>query len=89
MAEVAELIDLAVRLTADSPPPDDAVAQLVARADGDRDALTAARDHFIDRLRARADDFAASRALGVVHKAIALTARTGILIVDGRHSRRT
>lgn len=89
MADVAELTDLALRLTANGPPSDDGAAQLAARAAGDRDALTASRDHFIDRLRARADDFAASRALGLVHKAIALTPRTGILIVDGRHSRRT
>lgn len=89
MANVTELIDRARRLAADGAFASDAGAQLAEVADGDREALTTARDHFIARLHARSDDFDATKALRVVHKAIELTPRTGIVIVEGRRARRT
>jgi hypothetical protein len=91
MTEAAELIDLASGLAAEGARTDAeaAAAQLVERAAGDRDALTAARDHFIARLTHRSDDFEATRALRAVHKAIASTPRTGIVLVEGRRTRRT
>lgn len=89
MTDAAALIAFAGRLAADGALPDDGGRQLAERAGGDRDALTVARDHFILRLSAQSNDFEATRALRVVHKAIEVTPRTGIVIVEGRRARRT
>jgi hypothetical protein len=89
MPDAAALIDAAARLAADGALPTDGGPRLAEQAGGDRDALTAARDHFIGKLHARSDDFEATRALRLVHKAIEATPRTGIVIVEGRRARRT
>jgi hypothetical protein len=89
MTDAADLIERARDLAASVATPADSAVELAKHAAGNRDALTVARDHFIARLHAGSDDFEATRALRVVHKAIELTPRTGIVIVEGRRARRT
>jgi hypothetical protein len=74
MAPLGTLAKQAVALATDGQSPEAAVQQLVAS--GDRVTLRQAQSDLVQLVHERSDDFAATAALGLVNKALAIAGWT-------------
>ncbi|HUC15522.1 MAG TPA: hypothetical protein VMS00_13810 [Acidimicrobiales bacterium] len=70
MASLEPIAAQAVALAEDGQSPEAAVKQLVAS--GDRASLQEAQSELVQRVHERTDDFAATAALSLVNKALAI-----------------
>jgi hypothetical protein len=70
MAPLEPMATQAVALATDGQSAEAAVKQLVAS--GDRDSLQKAQSELVQRVYERSDDFAATAALNLVNKALAI-----------------
>jgi hypothetical protein len=70
MAPLEPMATQAVALATDGQSPESAVKQLVAS--GDRVSLQKAQSELVQRVHERSDDFAATAALSLVNKALAI-----------------
>ncbi|MGD0810349.1 MAG: hypothetical protein ABSA91_11665 [Acidimicrobiales bacterium] len=74
MASLEPLATQAIALATDGLSADAAIAQLVAS--GDQASLERAQSELVQRVHERSDDFAATAALGLVNKAMAVVGWT-------------
>jgi hypothetical protein len=74
MAPLEAIAQQAVSLATDGQSPEAAVQQLVASGDGV--SLRRAQSELVQRVHERSDDFAATAALGLVNKALAIVGWT-------------
>ena len=74
MAPLEPMAEQAVALATDGQSSETAVQQLVAS--GDRASLQRAQSELVQRVHERSDDFAATAALSLVNKALAIVGWT-------------